>query len=84
MFRARGNWVGLKLNTWILRQPCQIISGKRCFTENNLYIFFFIFYPQMYEEYKKISKYCDPKATSVDLIADGIRPLKPPSVPDFE
>lgn len=39
---------------------------------------------KMYGEYKKISKYCDPKATSVDLIADGIRPVKPPSVPNFE
>jgi len=35
-------------------------------------------------EYDKISKYCDPKAEEIPLIAGGIRPVRPPSVPKFD
>ena len=39
---------------------------------------------KMNDEYNKISKYCDPEADAVSLNADGIRPVKPPSVPNFD
>lgn len=35
-------------------------------------------------EYKKISKFCDPQGKKYEVGAEGIRPIKPPSVPSFK
>jgi len=35
-------------------------------------------------EYKKISKFCDPQGKKHEVGAEGIRPIKPPSVPSFK
>lgn len=35
-------------------------------------------------EYQKISKFCDPRGKKQDVGPDGIRPVKPPSVPSFK
>jgi glycerol-3-phosphate O-acyltransferase len=35
------------------------------------------------QEYNKISNYCNPKTDAIALNEDGIRPIRPKSVPDF-
>jgi len=48
-------------------------------------IFYFMcFMSQVNIEYKKISKFCDPQGKKYEVGAEGIRPIKPPSVPSFK
>lgn len=42
-----------------------------------------LFLHQVNQEYNKISNYCNPKTDAIALNEDGIRPIRPKSVPDF-